>query len=71
MANPAGVPYSFLTTARALATTRAQRTAKATTCEDGPRFTVTYAKAPGFTAWSGDGTTPQTLTGLSIHVAGR
>ncbi|MFI7239054.1 cyanophycinase [Streptomyces cyaneofuscatus] len=71
MANPAGVPYSFLTTARALAATRAQRTAEATTYEDGPRFTVTFAKVPGFTAWSGDGATPQTLTGLSIRVVGR
>ncbi len=35
VANPAGVPYSFLTTARALAATRAQRTAEATTYEDG------------------------------------
>jgi len=70
-ANPAGLPYSFLTTARALAATRAQRTADATTYEDGPRFTVTFAKVPGFTAWSNDGATPQTLTGMSIRVAGR
>ncbi|MEU0001238.1 cyanophycinase [Streptomyces microflavus] len=69
VANPAGAPYSFLTTARALAATRAQRTAEATTYEDGPRFTVTFTKEPGFTTWSGDGTTPQTLTGLSIRVA--
>ncbi|MFD9850155.1 cyanophycinase [Streptomyces parvus] len=71
VANPAGVPYSFLTTARDLAATRAQRNAEATTFEDGPRFTVTFAKTPGFTAWSGDGTTPQTLAGLNIRVAGR
>ncbi|GAB2946663.1 MULTISPECIES: cyanophycinase [unclassified Streptomyces] len=71
VANPAGVPYSFLNTARALAATRAQRTAEATTFEDGPRFTVTFAKTPGFTGWSGDGTTPQTLTGMAIRVAGR
>ncbi|MFD3738887.1 cyanophycinase [Streptomyces sp. NPDC058629] len=71
VANPSGAPYSFLTTARALAATRAQRTAEATTYEDGPRFTVTFTKAPGFTAWSGDGATPQTLTGLSIRVADR
>ncbi|MFB7299225.1 cyanophycinase [Streptomyces rubiginosohelvolus] len=69
--NPAGVPYSFLTTARALASTRAQRTAEATTYEDRPRFTVTFAKTAGFTAWSGDNVTPQTLTGLSVRVAGR
>ncbi len=71
VANPAGVPYSFLTTARDLATTRSQRTAEATTYEDGPRFAVTFAKTPGFTTWSGDGATPQTLTGMSIHVTGR
>ncbi|MGW6711184.1 cyanophycinase [Streptomyces globisporus] len=70
-ANPAGAPYSFLTTARALAATAAQRTAEATSYEDGPRFTVTFAKSPGFTAWTGDGATPQTLTGLSVHVSDR
>lgn len=70
-ANPAGTPYSFLTTARALAATRAQRMAEATSYEDGPRFTVTFVKSPGFAAWSGDGATPQTLTGLRIHVSDR
>ncbi|WP_406390029.1 cyanophycinase [Streptomyces sp. NBC_00887] len=70
-ANPAGVPYSFLTTARSLAATNAQQTAAATTYENGPRFTVTFAKVPGFTAWSGDGSTSQTLTGMSISITAR
>ncbi|MGW8888114.1 cyanophycinase [Streptomyces sp. NPDC055749] len=68
-ANPAGVPYSFLTTARALAATKAQRTADATTYEDGPRFTITFTKPPAFTAWSDDRSTPQTLIGMDIRVA--
>ncbi|KAB2593304.1 cyanophycinase [Streptomyces arboris] len=71
VASPVGVPYSFLTTARALAATRAQHQAEATTYEDGPRFTVTFRKAPGFTAWGTDGATPQTLTGLEIGITGR
>lgn len=70
-ANPAGVPYSFLTTARALAATSARRTADATTYEDGPRFTVTFRKPPGFTAWSTDDATPRTLTGMDIRVTTR
>ncbi|WP_258049566.1 hypothetical protein [Streptomyces finlayi] len=68
-ANPAGVPYAFLRTARALAATSAQRSAEATTYEDGPRFTVTFSKPPAFTAWSDDGSTPQTLIGLDVGVA--
>lgn len=67
-ANPVGVPYSFLRTARALATT-AQHSAEATTYEDGPRFTVTFTKPPAFTAFSGDGSTPQTLIDLDVSVA--
>ncbi|MFC8231085.1 cyanophycinase [Streptomyces sp. NPDC057287] len=68
VANPDGVPYSFLDTARALAATRAQRTAAATTYEDGPRFTVTFDKAPGFVAWGKDAAAPQTLTGVGIRI---
>ncbi|MFD6419313.1 cyanophycinase [Streptomyces sp. NPDC060194] len=68
VANPDGVPYSFLNTARALAATRAQRTAQATTYEDGPRFTVTFDKAPGFLAWGKDASAPQTLTNLGIRI---
>ncbi|MCX5409175.1 cyanophycinase [Streptomyces sp. NBC_00335] len=67
-ANPAGVPYSFLNTARALATTT-QRTTTAGTFESGPRFTVTFTKQPGFTAWTSDGATAHTVTGLRIAVA--
>ncbi|MEU6547679.1 cyanophycinase [Streptomyces sp. NPDC046859] len=69
--NPSGVPYSFLGTAQALAETRNQRTATATTYESKPRFTVTFTKQPGFTAWTSDGTTAQTLVGLRIDVAPR
>ncbi|MFE0453852.1 cyanophycinase [Streptomyces sp. NPDC058914] len=69
--NPAGVPYSFLNTAAALAATRNQRTATATTYEREPRFTVTFTKQPGFTAWTSDGTTAQSLIGLRIDIAPR
>ncbi|MEV5971489.1 cyanophycinase [Streptomyces sp. NPDC051921] len=68
-ANPAGVPYSFLGTARALAASSAQRTATASTFESGPRFTVTFGKQPGFTAWTSDGATARTVIGLRIAVA--
>lgn len=68
-ANPAGVPYSFLNTARALAAAGTQCTAKATTFETGPRFTVTFSKQPGFAAWTNDGSTARTVTGLRIAVA--
>ncbi|MFI5904577.1 cyanophycinase [Streptomyces cyaneofuscatus] len=71
VANPDGVPYSFLTTARALAATRVQHQAEATTYEDGPRFTVTFRKAPGFTAWGTNDAAPQTLTGLDIRITAR
>ncbi|MFE2475236.1 Type 1 glutamine amidotransferase-like domain-containing protein [Streptomyces sp. NPDC059389] len=67
-ANPAGVPYSFLNTARALAAST-QRTTTASTFESGPRFTVTFSKQPGFTAWTSDGATAHTVTGLRIAVA--
>ncbi|MFD9489984.1 cyanophycinase [Streptomyces sp. NPDC060005] len=67
-ADPAGTPYSFRTTARALATTRAQHTATASTYEAGPRFTVTFTKKPGFSAWSSDDTA-QTLIDLRIDIA--
>ncbi|MEU5069531.1 cyanophycinase [Streptomyces virginiae] len=68
-ANPTGVPYSFLGTARALAATSATRTATASTFESGPRFTVTLGKQPGFAAWTNDGATAHTVTGLRIAVA--
>ncbi|MCJ0872685.1 cyanophycinase [Streptomyces sp. AP-93] len=68
-ANPAGVPYSFLNTARALAASAAQRTTKATSFESGPRFSVTLSKQSGFTAWTSDGSTAHTVTGLRIAVA--
>ncbi|MFE1441168.1 cyanophycinase [Streptomyces sp. NPDC058739] len=70
-ANPAGTPYSFRTTARALAATRAQNTATATTFETGPGFDVTFAKPKRFTAWTSDGTNAQTLIGLRITIAPR
>ncbi|MET9728793.1 cyanophycinase [Streptomyces zaomyceticus] len=69
--NPDGTPYSFRTTARALASTRAQRTATATTFGTDPRFTVTFTKAGGFSAWTEDGAAPQTLVDLQIDIAPR
>ncbi|MFF5390363.1 cyanophycinase [Streptomyces sp. NPDC013012] len=68
-ANPDGTPYSFRTTARALASTRAQNSATATTFETGPRFTVTFTKARGSAAFTGDGTTARTLIALRIDIA--
>ncbi|MFE5911583.1 cyanophycinase [Streptomyces wedmorensis] len=68
-ANPDGTPYSFRTTARALASTRAQNSATATTFETGPRFTVTFTKARGFAAFTGDGAGAQTLIALRIDIA--
>ncbi|MFH7597383.1 cyanophycinase [Streptomyces racemochromogenes] len=67
-ANPAGIPYSFLNTARALAGST-QCTTTAGTFESGPRFTVTFSKQPGFTAWTSDDVTAHTVTGLRIAVA--
>ncbi|MFD3728140.1 cyanophycinase [Streptomyces sp. NPDC058671] len=69
--NPDGTPYSFRTTARALASTRTQNTATATTFETDPRFTVTFTKARGFSAWTDDGATPRTLVDLQIGIAPR
>ncbi|MFF9851220.1 cyanophycinase [Streptomyces litmocidini] len=68
-ADPDGTPYSFRTTARALASTRAQNSATATTFETGPGFTVTFTKARGFAAFTGDGTSAQTLIALRIDIA--
>ncbi|MFB7864806.1 cyanophycinase [Streptomyces sp. NPDC056069] len=70
-ANPDGAPYAFRTTARALASTRAQDAATATTFESGPRFTVTFSKARGFSAWTGDGANAQTLIGMRVSIAPR
>lgn len=70
-ANPDGVPYGFRTTARALASTRAQSSATATTFESGPRFTVTFTKARGFAAFTGDGTDARTLLSLRVDIAPR
>ncbi|MFD6820815.1 cyanophycinase [Streptomyces sp. NPDC060085] len=67
--NPNGTPYSFRATARALASTRAQYTATASTYEAGPRFTIAFAKSPGFAAWSSDGIAAQTLIDMRIAVA--
>ena len=68
VANPDGKPYALRTTARALAA-RSQKSATATTYEDGPRFTVTLTKPRGFTAWSGAAEEPRTLIGLRIDIA--
>ncbi|MFF5497630.1 cyanophycinase [Streptomyces aquilus] len=68
VANPDGAAYSFRGTARALAETRAQSTATATTFETGPRFTVTFTKSDGFAAWSTDQRSAHTLVGLDIAI---
>ncbi|MFF2307965.1 cyanophycinase [Streptomyces sp. NPDC058128] len=68
VANPNGTPYAFRTTARALAATRAQNTATASTFETGPRFDVTFRKSGGFSAWTTDGVNAQTLIDLRINI---
>ncbi|MEU6273751.1 cyanophycinase [Streptomyces populi] len=67
-ANSNGTPYSFLSTARALADTNGQREATASTYETGPRFTVTFGKDHGFTALTEDGTHTDTFTDMTISV---
>ncbi|MFF9624715.1 cyanophycinase [Streptomyces griseosporeus] len=68
-ANPEGLAYAFRSTARALAETRAQDSATATTFESGPRFGVTFTKSARSAAWTRDGRTAQTLIGLRIAIA--
>ncbi|MFE1347321.1 cyanophycinase [Streptomyces sp. NPDC058757] len=68
VANPDGSAYSFRTTARALASTRAQNSATATTFETGPRFTVTFTKTRESAAFTDDGTTARSLLGLRIDI---
>ncbi|TXS48848.1 cyanophycinase [Streptomyces sp. t39] len=70
-ANPDGTPYAFRTTARALASTRAQNSATATTFESGPRFAVTFTKGRGFAAFTGDGADARTLLSLRVDIAPR
>jgi cyanophycinase len=70
-ANPEGAAYSFRTTARSLAQSRVHDAATATTYESGPRFGVTMAKSAGFTAWSSDGTSADTLVDLRVTIAPR
>ncbi|MFE9018046.1 cyanophycinase [Streptomyces sp. NPDC007808] len=69
--NPHATAYSFRTTARALAETRAQDGTTATTFESGPRFAVTFTKPDTFRAWSGNRSTAHTLVGLQIAIAPR
>ncbi|MFE5218529.1 MULTISPECIES: cyanophycinase [unclassified Streptomyces] len=69
LADPAGTPYSFRGTARALAATSAQRSATATTYETGPRFRVTLTKTPAFSAWAEEAdSAPQSLIDMRIAV---
>ncbi|MGW6485747.1 cyanophycinase [Streptomyces sp. NPDC055056] len=68
LANNDGVPYSFLGTARALAQSAGQREATATTFESGPKFTVTFDKGRRFTPLTDDGTTADTLIGMTVSV---
>ncbi|GAA3388323.1 cyanophycinase [Streptomyces roseoviridis] len=70
-ANPDGTPYAFRSTARALASTRAQNSATATTYESGPRFAVTFTKGRGFAAFTGDGADVRTLLSLRVDIAPR
>ncbi|GAA2435294.1 cyanophycinase [Streptomyces lavendulocolor] len=70
-ANPDGTPYSLRTTARALAATRAQNSATATTFETRPRFTVTLTKARGFAAFTADGAGAGTLVSLRIDITAK
>ncbi|MET8583476.1 cyanophycinase [Streptomyces collinus] len=69
VANPAGSPYSFRGTARALAATNAPRSATATSYESGPRFRVTFTKRAGFSAWTGEAdNAPESLVGMYVTV---
>ncbi|MER6433916.1 cyanophycinase [Streptomyces sp900105245] len=69
LADPAGTPYSFRGTARALAATSAQRSATATTYETGPRFRVTLTKTRAFSAWAEEAdSAPQSLIDMRIAV---
>ncbi|MFJ9352511.1 cyanophycinase [Streptomyces sp. NPDC101237] len=69
LADDDGVPYSFLGTARALAQSAVQRETTATTFESGPRFTVTFDKDRHFTALTDDGTSADTLIGMTVSIA--
>ncbi|MFD3935488.1 cyanophycinase [Streptomyces sp. NPDC058611] len=71
VANAGGSAYSLRSTARALAQTRAQRTATATTFESGPRFTVTLSKTPGFAAWTSEPGRAQSIVSLGIAISPR
>ncbi|MFJ7154445.1 cyanophycinase [Streptomyces sp. NPDC101118] len=66
--NTGGRPYSLLSTARALASARAQHTATASTFETNPRFTVTLSKPAGPGAWAAGPSGPVTLTGLTLGI---
>ncbi|MEU8842297.1 cyanophycinase [Streptomyces roseus] len=69
--DPDGNPYSLRTTARALLSTRAQRTATATTWESTPGFIVTLGKKPWTMAWSREAATAETVLGASLDIAPR
>ncbi|MER7760725.1 cyanophycinase [Streptomyces sp. NPDC097619] len=70
-ANPDATPYSFRTTARALAATRVHKAATATTFETDPRFTVTFTKGTDFSTWTTDANVPQSLVNLQIGIEHR
>ncbi|MFF0410539.1 cyanophycinase [Kitasatospora sp. NPDC004745] len=67
-ANPAGTPYSFATTAKALTAAAAQRTATAATWENTPRFQITFAKTGTTRAYSTDGAKAAALTDLRVDI---
>ncbi|MFD9722343.1 cyanophycinase [Streptomyces sp. NPDC059072] len=67
-ANTSGRPYSLLSTARALAASRTQRTATASTFETDPRYTVTLTRTQPTTAWAHNSSDPTTLTSLALTI---
>ncbi|WP_432752003.1 cyanophycinase [Streptomyces sp. JL2001] len=69
-ANPDGTPYSFRSTARALAT-RTQRSATATTYETQPQYAVTLTKGHGFVALTDTSASAPTLIGLEVGISPR
>ncbi|MFB6613261.1 cyanophycinase [Streptomyces sp. NPDC056367] len=68
-ANSSGRPYSLLGTARALAASRTQRTATASTFESDPRYTVTLTRTQPATAWAHSSSDPTTLTSLALTIS--
>ncbi|AUG75890.1 hypothetical protein CFP65_0971 [Kitasatospora sp. MMS16-BH015] len=64
-ADPAGHPYAFSGTARALAATTGA-SATATTYESAPTYAVDFTKTPHLRAFTADGTTTASFTHLTL-----